>query len=77
MDPIPIAALCAMLNALTFQELREVYGLMSLELPWVLVELTIHAIIIRRMFQSDTPLEVSAIEFFRGDHFITDCESIR
>ena len=69
MDPISIVMLSAMLNALTPQELRDIYGLVCLQLPWVLIELVIHSTIIRRVCHAefDAPLDISAIEFFAGD----------
>lgn len=58
--------LVAMLSTLSVQEMREVYGLTKLELPWVAVELTIHAMVLRRMMDFEVPLGVQCLELFAG-----------
>ena len=59
--------LLAMLSTLSVQDLREVYGLSKLELPWVAVELVVHAMILRRTMEFEgLPSELHCIEFFGG-----------
>lgn len=60
------SVLLALLSALSVQELREVYGLTQLELPWVAIELVVHAMILRRTMQFDVPLDLMCVEFFAG-----------
>ena len=65
--PIPILVLLRMLNPLSVQELQNVYGLVALRLPWVLVELVIHAMLVRRLMHFDGPTELqTCVEFFSG-----------
>lgn len=65
--PIPILVLLRMLNSLSVQELQHVYGLVALRLPWVLVELVIQAMLVRRLMQFDGPSELqTCVEFFSG-----------
>ena len=65
--PIPVLVLLRMLNSLSVQELQHIYGLMALRLPWVLVELVIHAMLVRRLMQFDGPTELqTCVEFFSG-----------
>lgn len=60
--------LAMILGQLSCQELRDVYGFVMLEFPWVLVELVVHAMIIRRMcIQAvDIPQDLRCVEFFAG-----------
>ncbi|CAK9013302.1 unnamed protein product [Durusdinium trenchii] len=63
---IPKALLLSLLASLSFHEAREVYGLTKLQLPWVAVELVIHAMIVRRMMDFEVPEGLQCIEFFAG-----------
>lgn len=64
---IPVVVLLRMLNSLSTQELKDVYGLVMLSVPWVAVELVIHAMLIRRLMRHDTPTEgLTCVEFFSG-----------
>ena len=64
---IPVVVLLRMLNSLSTQELKDVYGLVALSVPWVAVELVIHAMLVRRLMRHDTPTEgLTCIEFFSG-----------
>ena len=56
-----------MLAALSFQELREVLALTNLEMPWIAVELVIHAFHVRRMMEFEVPDDLHCIEFFAGN----------
>ena len=68
MKLISVAVLLQMLQYLEVQELRDVYGLVALELPWVVVELAIHAMIIRRLTtQEESFFNLSCVEFFAGN----------
>ena len=66
MGMIPKALLLSLLASLSFHEAREVYGLTKLQLPWVAVELVIHAMIVRRMMDFEVPEGLQCIEFFAG-----------
>lgn len=68
MAMIDVAVLMAILNTLSFQELQEIYGFTGLQLPWVLIELVMHAMCIRRMCvpEMDFPQDLQCIEFFAG-----------
>lgn len=63
---IQLQLLSMMLGTLSFQELRDVHGLTQLELPWVLIELVIWAMICRRAADFEVPPDVMCIEFFAG-----------
>ena len=63
---IELQLLSVMLGTLSFQELRDVYGLTQLELPWVLIELVIWAMICRRSADFEVPPYVMCIELFAG-----------
>ena len=64
---IPSPLLLCMLSTLAVQELREIYGLMRLEAPWVAVELAIHAMVFRKSMQFEgCPRELQCVEFFAG-----------
>lgn len=63
---IAVLLLQAMLSTLSVQEIREVYGFTKLEVPWVAVELAIHAMVLRRMMEFDVPYGAQCIEFFAG-----------
>ena len=58
--------LLRLLSCLSLQEIREVYGLTKLELPWVAIELVIHAMIVRRMMDFAVPEDLQCIELFAG-----------
>lgn len=58
--------LLTMLATLSTHELREVYGLSKLELPWVAVELVIHAMVVRRLMSFEVPQDLHCIEVFAG-----------
>ena len=62
------ALLAVMLATLSVQEMREVYGLTKLELPWVAIELAIHGMVTRRLMQFEVPDELQCLEFFAGSH---------
>lgn len=65
--PIVAIVLCRMLNSLTVQELKNVHGLVALQLPWVVVELAIHALLIRRLTNHMGIVDdLSCVEFFAG-----------
>lgn len=68
MATIDAAVLLFLLNALSCHELQEIYGLTRLQLPWQLVELVIHAYLIRRICvpEFDFPPDLGCIEFFSG-----------
>lgn len=66
MAMIKLALLYSMLASLSVQELRDVYGFTRLDLPWVLVELVLWAMIYRRGLNFEVPLDVRCIEFFAG-----------
>ena len=71
MGKVSPAILLAILSSLSSQELRDVYGLMQLELPWVLLELVMHAMVIRRMSVPEhdmIPIALDCIEFFSGTY---------
>ena len=55
---IQLQLLSMMLGTLSFQELRDVHGLTQLELPWVLIELVIWAMICRRAADFEVPPDV-------------------
>ena len=64
---IPAPLLLCMLSTLAVQELREIYGMMKLEAPWVALELVIHAMVIRRTMDFEgVPQELQCVEFFAG-----------
>ena len=68
MSGICIAVLFRMLHSLSAQELKDVYGLAALQVPWAVVELTIHAMLIRRLTEQDEAMyDLSCIEFFAGN----------
>ena len=57
-----------MLHSLSVQELRDVYGLTEIEVPWPVVEIVIHAMLIRKLTCTDeTMYDLSCIEFFAGN----------
>ena len=68
MAMIDAAVLLVMLNALTMPELQEIFGFTRLELPWPLIELVVHAMIVRRMGlpEFDFPDGLQCVEFFAG-----------
>ena len=66
MAMIQVGLLHAMLATLSTQELRDVYGLTKLDMPWVLVELVIHAMIARRAMDFEVPQDLRCVEFFAG-----------
>ena len=63
---IQVGMLFAMLATLSTQELRDVFGLTKLDMPWVLVELVIHAMIARRAMDFEVPQDLRCVEFFAG-----------
>ena len=63
---IAVRVLQAMLATLSAQEVREVYGFTKLEVPWVAVELAIHAMILRRMMEFEVPYGALCLECFAG-----------
>ena len=63
---IAVRVLQAMLATLSVQEVREVYGFTKLEVPWVAVELAIHAMILRRMMEFEVPYGALCLECFAG-----------
>ncbi len=63
---IQLVLLHAMLATLSCQELRDVYGLTKLEMPWVLIELVLWAMIARRAMDFEVPNDLRCIEFFAG-----------
>ena len=67
MAVIQTMVLLGMLNCLSAPEVQDVYGLVALRMPWTLVEVVIHAMLIRRLMQHELPAGVSCIEFFSGD----------
>ena len=66
MAMIQVGLLYAMLATLSTQELRDVYGFVKLDMPWVLVELVIHAMIARRAMDFEVPQDLRCVEFFAG-----------
>ena len=67
MVPISAVLLLTMLNCLSGPELKDIYGMVALRMPWVLIELVIHALMIRRLMKYEVPVDgVSCIEFFSG-----------
>ena len=68
MAVIQAVLLLGMLSCLSAPEVRDVYGLVALRMPWTLVEVVIHAMLIRRLMQHNGPTEgVSCVEFFSGN----------
>ena len=68
MSVICITILFRMLHSLSVQELKDVYGLVALQVPWAVVELTIHAMLIRRLTEPDEAMfDLCCIEFFAGN----------
>lgn len=63
---IQLGLLHAMLATLSCQELRDVYGLLKLDMPWVLIELVLWAMIARRAVDFEVPKDLRCIEFFAG-----------
>ena len=63
---IQVGLLFAMLATLSTQELRDVFGLTKLDMPWVLVELVIHAMIARRAMDFEVPQDLRCVDFFAG-----------
>ena len=63
---IDLQLLFVLLHTLSVQELREVHGLTKLEMPWIVVELVIHAMTLRRMMNFEVPEDLQCIEFFAG-----------
>ena len=66
MGMIQLGLLHALLCALSIQELRDVHGLTKLEMPWIVVELVIHAMIARRAMGFEVPVDLRCVEFFAG-----------
>ena len=66
MAMIQVGMLYAMLATLSTQELRDVYGFTKLDMPWVVVELVIHAMIARRAMDFQVPQDLRCVEFFAG-----------
>ena len=68
---IKLALLYSMLASLSVQELRDVHGFTQLDLPWVVVELVLWAMVYRRRLNFDVPIDVRCVEFFAG----SECSS--
>ena len=66
--PILEEPLLKLLAACSVQELRDVYGMVQRCMPWVLIEVVLHALQMRRACaaQIDLPEDLSCIEFFAG-----------
>ena len=64
---IPAMLLMKLLSNLSFQEIREIYGFTKLELPWVAIELLIHAMLVRRMMNFQVPEDLQCLELFAGN----------
>ena len=60
--------LMEMLNTCSPQELRDLHALVYLGMPWVLLELVLHAYLFRRVSVHACPMpeELSCLEFFAG-----------
>lgn len=68
----PHFVLRALLDQLSAQDLKDIYGFVALDFPWVLIELCVHAMVLRSVGNSTFvplfPADVWCIELFAGKH---------
>ena len=69
LQAIPVLVLYRMLQSLSVQELKDIHGFVALDLPWVVIEVAIHAMLIRRLTQQDDSFyDLKCLEFFAGGY---------
>ena len=67
MQCIAPLVLARMLMSLTVPEVQQIYGLVALELPWVVIEMAIHGMLVRSLTcQAEALYELACVEFFAG-----------